>query len=442
MTASAMRVCTWLQGFCLFVAEMFAGSAAALSAADSPPLAFPVGELPFVAELAGIDREWNVSLKSAGKVRVVAAADLAYWGRYRDVEAGSQILLANGSAIRADVLLLDDKQLILGHATGLRRGQWDESRLPRETIRAIQWQPAADARDRDRMTHDLLGHRRPEDRTLLIGGDEAVGRIVSVPASGRFASEDRPPGGDVFQLAHPSSRGELLAIPVAKVVASNFKAIEAATASPPERTAWIGFADGSLIHVRSLSIKGDVVSLGLASGGQLQTTLSGREEGRTAFWSSVTYVEPVSQRVTWLSDLTPIGYKHIPFLSVSRTYGRNKSVVGTKLRAAESVIPRGLGMPSAARLAYEVAGFRTFDALLAIDTAAEQAGSVIFKVLLEQTPNEWTTAYTSPIVRSGDAPLAISIPLQNAARMALLTDFADRGDACDYVDWLYARLNR
>ena len=37
-------------------------------------------------------------------------------------------------------------------------------------------------------------------------------------------------------------------------------------------------------------------------------------------------------------------------------------------------------------------------------------------------------------------PVPISIDLQGAARMALLVDFADRGDECDYADWLMARL--
>src|SRR5437870_9168428 len=64
-----------------------------VSLAQVNPFAFPLSEPPFPAQLAGIDREWNLSFKSAGKVRVVAAADLAYWGRYREVEAGPQVIL-------------------------------------------------------------------------------------------------------------------------------------------------------------------------------------------------------------------------------------------------------------------------------------------------------------------------------------------------------------
>jgi hypothetical protein len=88
--------------------------------AAEPPLsrAFLLDEPPLAARLAGIDGEWNLSFQTSGKVRVVAAEGLAYWGRHRDVESGPQILLIDGSLIRADVLKIDHKSLILGDATG------------------------------------------------------------------------------------------------------------------------------------------------------------------------------------------------------------------------------------------------------------------------------------------------------------------------------------
>src|SRR5207247_2160572 len=57
-------------------------------AAEPGAVAFPVAETSFPAQLAGIDREWNISFRAAGKVRVMGAGELAYWGRWRDVEAG------------------------------------------------------------------------------------------------------------------------------------------------------------------------------------------------------------------------------------------------------------------------------------------------------------------------------------------------------------------
>jgi hypothetical protein len=410
-------------------------------ATAAPPPAFLVGEPPFAAELAGIDREWNLNFNVAGKVRVVAAGDLAYWGRYRDAESGSKILLAGGGHIRADALRLDYKQLVIGDATGLGRGLWDESHLPKNAVRAIAWQPPAASAERDRFFSDLLRYRQVDDRVLLLGGDEFRGRLLSLPVGGRFAPPESPTGDNVV-LAPRSGTSEPLAIPVGKIIASNFRAVESAETRQPSRSAWIGFADGSLVHAQSLSIKGNVVTLGLATGGELQTTLSGRADIGQRFWNAITYVEPVGPRVKWLADVQPLSFKHIPFLSVNRPLGVNESVLGTRLRVGDMVFPRGIGMPSASRAEYDVAGYRKFEAEIAVDAVAGPAGSVVVRVLLEQTSNQWTTAYTSPIVRGGDAPLTVSIDLQNARRMALLIDFADHGDACDYADWLHARLTK
>jgi len=63
-------------------------------------------------------------------------------------------------------------------------------------------------------------------------------------------------------------------------------------------------------------------------------------------------------------------------------------------------------------------------------------------VLLQRTPNDWTTAYESGIIRGGDAPAPIAVDLHNATRLALLIDFADYGDVCDYANWLHARLTK
>jgi len=409
------------------------------SRAQSDLFTFPISETPFPAQLAGIDREWNLSFKTAGKVRVVAAADLAYWGRYRDVEAGPQIILADGGVIRADVLLLDDKQLLLGDATGLGRGFWDESSLPRDLIHAILFQPPAAPADRDRFWRELTTYHQADDRLLLAGGETIAGTLISAPRGGRFAADDAKPGSETFQLVRRGS-AEPLVIPAGKVVAVNFGSIGAAAATGSRTSAWLGLTDGTLVRASSVSSKGDIVTVALALGGELKTTLSGRDDPSKRFWDSVNYVEPRAARLTWLADLPPLGYKHIPFVSIERPLGVDESVLGTRLRAGGALFRKGIGMPSASRLAFDVAGYRKFEAEVAIDEAAGLSGSVVFKVVLENTPGVWQPAYESPILRGGDVPVPISIDLRGAARLALLVEFADRGDECDYADWLNARL--
>src|SRR5688500_16520926 len=154
---TAMRFCF----LALIAAITWHCQAECLRAAD--PLAFLIDEPPLAARLVGIDREWNLSLAAEGKVRVVPAKDLAYWGRYQDVSSGPQILLAGGGVIRADVLSLDDRELILGDATGLGRGLWDESNLPRSIVRAVLYQPSAGVAARDRLLDELARYDAGED---------------------------------------------------------------------------------------------------------------------------------------------------------------------------------------------------------------------------------------------------------------------------------------
>jgi hypothetical protein len=405
------------------------------SAADPP--AFPLDEPPFAARLAGIDAEWNIQLQIGDKLRVVAAKDLAYWGRYRESDAGPQILLTDGSVIRADVLRLDQQELVLGDATGLARGQWDESTLPRSALAAILFQPPAAAAARDRLRDSLMAEPLHEDRLILQGGESMGGTLLAAPAAGRFAAEGVKPGQEVFLIARGNVL-EPLSVPAAKVIAYRAPVIVSGAATPG--AALVGLSDGSLLHAKAITVKGDQVAIALAAGGKLQTTLAGRDDPDSKVWDAIELVQPRSPRLAWLPHNKSLGYKHIPFLSIERRLGVHRNVLGSRLRAGGTTFLQGIGMPSASRVAYDVTGYRKFEAEIALDDAAGTKGSVVFRVLLEAAPNEWKAAYESPIVRGGDAPLPISVDLQGAKRMALIVDFADRGDECDWADWLQARL--
>jgi hypothetical protein len=427
-------------------------------ASGADPLAFPLDEPPFAAQLASIDAEWNIHLRIGDRLRVVAAKDLAYWGRYREVDQGQKILLTDGSLIRADVLLLDNKQVVLGDATGLGRGQWDESILPREALSAIVYQPPAGAAAFDRFRASLWDDSLHADRLLLQGGESISGTLLAAPKSGRHAAEGVKPGAEVFLIARASVL-EPLSIPAGKVIA--FRNHMVVSGRSTAGGAWLGLADGSLLNARSIAVKGDEVAIALGAGGTLKTTLAGRDDPDKRFWDAVEFVQPAAARVEWLPHKKSLGYKHIPFLSVERELGIHQNVLGTRLRAGGATYLHGLGMPSTSRVAYEVAGYRKFAAELAIDDAAGRKGSVVFRVLLQgavgnavpgvprttdtpgsgkSDPTAWTTAYESPIIRGGDSPLPISLDLKGAQRMALIIDFADRGDECDWADWLNARL--
>jgi len=430
---------SWVPLFVGFLAAWLAVSGPVMAAAADGDVAYPIAERPFQAELASIDREGNISFRTGGKVRVVAAADLAYWGRYRDGEAGPQFMLADGGLVRADLLLFDSQQLILGDATGLGRGLWDESTLPRPCVRAIVVQPPADRAACDRLWFELAADEGPEDRLLLVDGETGAGTLLAAPRYGRFAPAELPPGGDRYRIVRRGG-AEPLSVPAARVLAIRFGRDTSALPAATPLSLWLGLKDGSLVRAAAIHVQGDLLSLRLVAGGELKTTLSGRDDPNKRFWDEITWLQASSPRLTWLSDLAPLGYKQIPFLSVERKYGVDRSVLGTRLRADDAVYPKGIGMQSASRLAYDVAGYRRFEAAATIDRAASLRGSVTFKVLLQAPEGQWQPAYESPILRGGDAPAPISVDLKGASRLALIVDFADRADECDYADWLLARL--
>jgi hypothetical protein len=98
-------------------------------------------------------------------------------------------------------------------------------------------------------------------------------------------------------------------------------------------------------------------------------------------------------------------------------------------------------MHSASRITYRLdQKFHWFQSEIAIDQAADNRGSVIFRVFL-QRDGEWTSTYTSQILRGTNRPLAIKVEVTQADAIALLVEFADRGDECDYANWINARLS-
>ena len=155
---------------------------------------------------------------------------------------------------------------------------------------------------------------------MLQGGETIGGTLLAAPSSGRFAAEGVKPGAEVFQIARANA-AEPLSIPAAKVVA--FRAAQSSR-QPREIPAavWSGVTDGSLVSVQSIAVKGDDVSLiALAAGGTLQTTLAGRDDPDKKVWDAIEFIQPNTKRIAWLSQHKPLGYKHIPFLSISQAAG-------------------------------------------------------------------------------------------------------------------------
>jgi hypothetical protein len=196
--------------------------------------------------------------------------------------------------------------------------------------------------------------------------------------------------------------------------------------------AWVGLRDGTRLLTRDVVIDERNAKLDMVGRGALSVETS-----------AVVALQPIGGDVVYLSDLNDSGYRHIPFLSLTWDFRRDRDVTGGPLAAGGLRYLKGLGMHSAARITYNLDGeYRAFQADLAMDDSTDRRGSVTCRVFTDDGSGQWLIKYESPVIRGGEKPALVNVDLAGAKRISLLVDFADRGDEQDHINWLEARLIR
>lgn len=385
----------------------------------------PVEGEPFDARLTGIDADWTFHFRTDTAMPSLPAIDLVSWGAQVDRDEGPIVVLADGGRLIGRVSALAGDRLLL------RSDVWGDVSLPLERVRGVVFAPPAAAAERDKLEQTIAAAGGEQDMVLLRNGDRVSGFLRAPPS----VAGPSPTGRRPLEALTLEVQGAEVEIPLDNVTALVFNP---ALITPPRFSGMhvdLGMDDGSLLRAAAVR-PGQLVTVTLPGGVRLTTDAE-------TMWEETVFARPATPRVVYLSELRPIGYKHIPFLDLAWPYHADRNVLGGKLRAAGRVYSKGLGMHSASRLAYHLGGeFERFEAGLAIDTAAGRSGSATVRVFLDRGEGAWEAAYTSPVLRGGQQPLPVSLDVRGAERMAILVEFADRGDVCDYVDLLAARLVR
>ena len=162
----------------------------------------------------------------------------------------------------------------------------------------------------------------------------------------------------------------------------------------------VGWRDGSRLSASTLVADARQARLTLAGSRRRAVTLS-------AETAAITALQTLGGQAVYLSDLKPVGYKHIPFLQLAWPYQADRNVSGDLLRAGGKLFLKGLGMHSASRLTYDLdRPASRLEAALAIDDRAGGRGSVVFRVFVDTGDGHWEPKFTSPIVRGGDRAAA------------------------------------
>lgn len=412
-------------------------SVAALESKDAPaPLLHTIDGRRRPAELYSVG-DGKLSFQSAGQTVYVPAERLISWGAPVEPRGAPQVLLADGGLLAVrQVLKTDDDRLLVYSDT------FDELAVPLELVAAVVFHPPIDPERRDLLARRLregggsgtstkpdkrpkpklakspagraTGHERSAparnaDRLLLENGDELSGHVVAVTDKGvEFTSEVGP-----------------ISVGAERVVALALDPGLWRKAAASAQRRLVGFNDGTLLIATSLTAAEGRVKLEVPGG--LETTAKAE---------ALVFLQTLGGQATYLSDLRPADYRHLPYLSERWDFQFDAAVNGARLRAGGRLYAKGIGMHSAARLTFRLQRpYRRFEAELAIDDQTSGRGSVVFRLFSGSQQ-----IYQSPVVRGGAKPLGISVAVEGVQQLSLVVDYADRGDVLDRADWLNARL--
>ncbi len=398
-----------------------------VSTTANEQIAIPVDGQSFVGTVSQVVGDWLIKFDTEDGPREVAASDLVRWGIVPALSRGPLIVLANGSVLVADVKGIENSLLT---AESFLFG---EVRLPMSSVRGIVFRVPSEGTERFRELQSIKTAKGTRDQLVLVNGD----RLDGVLLGGGRESVQGPPTHERARLLESlrmhTEAGDV-DIPVDRVTSIIFNPSLVEDFQSNGLRAWFGFREDALLLVEKIEQSAETLTFRLPGRIELQTDVEN-------FRETLQFVQPLGGRAVYLSDLPPVGYRHIPYLTLEWGYGEDQNVLGGPLVSQERIFLKGLGMHSTARLAYRLdRAYERFEADLALDASAGEGGSVIYRVYTMGDANAWKSIYESPIVRGGDAPLPISVSLEGAKAIALIADFSDRGDVQDYANWLDARL--
>jgi len=367
-----------------------------------PPISVPAEGRPFNAELTSIDGKEQITFQATGQKRQLPMDDLVAWGACLEPKHTPILALAGGGLLVADVLSSDKENL------SAESEIFGRLKLPWASLAGVVFQLPPALKDRDALLDRIARAEGESDRLLLDNGDELTGLVENI--------ED-----DAVKL---STNVGAVNIEIGRVAAIIFNPALRRKVSSEGSKIWIGLSEGSRLPATSVQM--DASTLQLTVMGQMWKTMP----------KNLVFLQPLSGRAVYLSELKPSDYHFVPFLDLKWPYRLDRGVTGTWLRAGGVLYLKGIGIHSAARLSYTLDHpYKQFQAELAVDDSATGGGSVRFRLFVDGREK-----FTSETICGGMKPVPMSIDITGAKQLDLIVDYADRADMLDHADWLNARL--
>lgn len=348
-----------------------------------------------------------------GEMRSLAAGTWMRWRQLAPLKSrprvhfqGGSILVGKQDWTGKSPVAIDARQVIVDNeALG-------KVLAPRERVRCLLLKAAAEPLFEQQSYLRQAAEASTTDRVWLLDGDLLSGAVRSFD-------------GTTLQFELGGQTIPVLGSSIAAVAFATPRPNE----EPPATQHLVGLADGSLIEAIDVSIGGDQLSLA--------TSFAKCESEKP---ENVVFMQSLADSFVYLSDLEPVDYRHTPYFSGDWPLASDRSLADGPLRVGGKRYAKGVAMHSASSAVYRVPkGATQFVAQAAIDQAAGKQGSVVFRVALV-TADGLQTAYASSVVRSGDTPQNISVPLADSSAIVLMVDYADYGDQGDHANWLDARM--
>ncbi len=392
----------------IFTALAMTGSVVAWLAA---PAKFTVdlcsGE-PTHGELVRLADDWRVVLATPAPVELTPTK----FFRLRQakvtapVPTGPQVILANGDRIRGTVLHLDEEAAVVASELLGR------VRIPLDVIAAILLEPLRDEMTAFRMARRLLEHKPSTDELWFRNGDRLRGTLL--------AMDDRSVHVQVGddEVAVPQRRVAAIVVNRELVVVPELEGVHGV----------VVLTDGTEVHVRSLRMEGAVVRAQAAFDAELAFAVD-----------RIAVCEILGGCATFLSELEPRRYEHVPYLGATRyELTRDRSIWNRRLSLRGQVFRRGVAMHSRSEATYALdGGFERFRSWVGIDDETNGGGSAIAYVRVDGEER-----FRSPMLTGTSPPVLVEVDLRGAAELTLGVDYGERGDVLDHVDWADAVLIR
>jgi hypothetical protein len=278
-------------------------------------------------------------------------------------------------------------------------------------LSAIRLSPEPEASAQEAFQQALSEPDATQDRLIVVRNQRPTtlkGTVESIrPDGGSFRWRER-----VIPIRPEDSYGVVFA---------------AGTDKLPAPTAVCTLQDGSAWAGKILDATADAIEWQLVIGPKITLPVGRISEIRFR-----------SDRLVFLSDLKPAGYRFEPFGSTQWPYWVNRSAANRPLRIGKQTFDRGIGMHSKSVLTYDLPGeFAQLAATIGIDAGASSLGSVVFRVIADGK-----TVFDSGPIDAGGAPRPILVPIKGARQLQLVADFGENLDIGGQADWAEARLVR